>query len=880
MKKLYTLLPLFGSVFFCLSVNAQVLFFEDFDGIPGPTAGGAGTYTFAPGFLLRNVDNGTPDAQVAYVNEAWERREDFNFNVADSGAFSTSYISPVVASNDWMWTPAIGPLPANAQLSWNAVTYDPNYRDGYEVRIMVAPTVPTGGTGTIGNQITNSTVVFSTPAENAAWTPHTVPLNTYTGQTVYIGFRNNSTDKFLLVVDDIKVEVLLNYDAQVLNMDTLTEYLQIPRSQTQPLIFESDIRNNGLLPMTGVTLTAKVYNQSNVEVYSAASNVQPTLAAGATSHFVVAGWTPPANEDVYTVKLYADANETDQLNGNDTATATVTISETTYARDNGAVAGALGIGAGNGGYLGQDFLMVNPGRIPSIGIYYTRGYTGKRYAAAIWDMAGGVPNQIVAVTDTLLYPDDSADFYVLPIHNGPFTFTPGRYVVTAIEFDSTLSVGQTSALFTNDRTWVDWPTNPNPGWSNNEDFGGGFSKSYIIRPSVLPLCPAALVTNASVMDAACGGSDGGVDLTVLPGTYTYLWSNNDTTADLANVAAGNYSVTVTNTDLLCSQTLNYSISTVNGPSLVAIDGSSVDCFGDEGTASVQISGGTAPFTYQWSNGDSTATISSMAGSYTVTVTDDNGCVLSAGPVDITEPSQLTATGSATPADCFGNEGTASVTAGGGTTPYTYLWSNGDNTAAISDVAGTYTVTVTDDNGCEVTSAAIVITEPVAVAGTIASTPATCPTCTDGMATVTPTGGVPPYTYAWSPSGGSAATATGLAAGTYTVTITDNSGCTGTANVTVTAINNASITENGADGGIQAFPNPSHGVFYVTANIDHSGEALVEILDISGRVVYTKNVVMNNALSNTGIHLEYAAPGTYVLRFTAGQKQFFRKLVIE
>lgn len=880
MKKLYNSLLVFGMGALPFLGSAQIIYSEDFDGISGPTAGGAGTYTFAPGYLLRNVDNGTPNAQVAYVNEAWERREDFKFNVLDSAAFSTSWISPVVPANDWMWTPLIGPLPANAQLSWNAVAYDPAYRDGYEVRIMVAPTVPTGGTGTIGNQITNSTSVFSVAAENATWTGRNVPLNAYAGQSIYVGFRNNSTDKFLLLVDDIKVEVPLLYDAQVLNVDTITEYTMIPKTQIQPLVFESDIRNNGALAMTNVTLNAKVYNQSNVEVYSASSAPQASLAAGATSHFVVAGWTPPSNEQTYTVKLFADATETDQLNGNDTASAMVNISESTYARDNGNVTGALGIGAGNGGYVGQDFLMVNAGRVASVGIFYNVGYPGRRYAAAIWDMAGGIPNQIVATTDTLIYPDDSADFYILPIHNGPYTFAPGRYAVTAIEFpsDSTISIGLASAHFTTNRTWVDWPTSPFPGWANNEDFGAGYSKSYVIRPEVLPLCPAALVTNSSISDAACGGSDGGVDLTVIAGNYTYLWSNGDTTADLADVIAGSYSVTITNTDLVCTQVANYNVNSVNGPALVSIDGSSVDCFGDEGSASIQISGGTAPFTYQWSNGDATASITDVAGSYTVTVTDDNGCVLSAGPVDITQPAEITAAGSATPADCFGDEGTASVTAGGGTAPYTYLWSNGDVTASTNDVAGSYTVTITDNNGCTATSAAIVITAPNAVTGTTTFTGTSCPTCTDGTASVTPNGGTAPYTYSWSPSGGTGATANNLAAGTYTVTITDANGCEGTATVTVTA--GASVEENGTDAGIQAFPNPSNGTFYITSDINYSGKALVEIMDITGKVLHAQTVVMNNSLSNTSIHLEYAAAGTYMMRFTAGTQTFFRKLVIK
>ncbi|HMT35872.1 MAG TPA: hypothetical protein PKC41_08435, partial [Chitinophagaceae bacterium] len=75
-------------ILFTIQANAQVLYLETFDGISGPTAGGAGTYTFPPAMLLRNVDNLTPNPAVSYVNAAWSRREDFNFNVADSCAFS------------------------------------------------------------------------------------------------------------------------------------------------------------------------------------------------------------------------------------------------------------------------------------------------------------------------------------------------------------------------------------------------------------------------------------------------------------------------------------------------------------------------------------------------------------------------------------------------------------------------------------------------------------------------------------------------------------------------------------------------------------------------------------------------------------------------
>ena len=101
MKKIFLLTLMLVAI----SSYGQILFQEDFDGVGGPTAGGAGTYTFPAGWLLANVDNLTPAASVSYINEAWERREDFAHNVSDSCAFSTSWYSTSAASDDWMWTP-------------------------------------------------------------------------------------------------------------------------------------------------------------------------------------------------------------------------------------------------------------------------------------------------------------------------------------------------------------------------------------------------------------------------------------------------------------------------------------------------------------------------------------------------------------------------------------------------------------------------------------------------------------------------------------------------------------------------------------------------------------------------------------------------------
>jgi len=293
-------------------LKSQIIFFEDFDGISGPTAGGAGTYSFPTGWFLRNVDNGTPAGSVSYVNEAWERREDFNFSVADSAAFSTSWYSTPGTADDWMWTPLVGPITANTILTWNAVTYDPSYPDGYEVRIMTAASgPPTGGTGAMGNQITGSTQIFSIAAENTSWTPRSVSLSAYAGQSVYIAFRNNSNDKFLLLIDDIKVENQINFDAQLVSTDTVTEYSQIPLPQAVPMNFSGNIRNSGLNALTNVMLNVDVKNSANVSVYTA-SSAPAGLASGVTSTFTVTPFTPSVADD-YSVTFYASATDRYQL---------------------------------------------------------------------------------------------------------------------------------------------------------------------------------------------------------------------------------------------------------------------------------------------------------------------------------------------------------------------------------------------------------------------------------------------------------------------------------------------------------------------------------------------------------------------------------------
>lgn len=613
------------------AVNAQIIFQEDFDGIGGPTAGGAGTYAFPAGWFLRNVDNRTPAASVSYVNEAWERREDFSFSVADSCAFSTSWYSPAGAADDWMWTPLIGPLPANCNLNWNAVAYDPAYADGYEVRIMTSSQgPPTGGTGVIGNQVTNSTQIFTIAAENTAWTARSLSLNAYAGQSVYIAFRNTSNDKFLLLIDDVTVQVQVNIDAQMLSADTATNYTMTPVTQTAALDLNGTYRNNGLNSLANVFATVNVYDGAGL-VYTANSSTTPTLASGSTATWSVPGFTP-IDTGFYTVEYIVNQGSgSDQVPANDTLWQNFWITDSTYARDDGLVVGALGIGAGNGGYLGNQFTVVNADILTTIGAYYTAGYTGQPYAFAVWDMVGGFPNQIVALTDTLFYPDDSADYYINSMYNGPYAIAPGEYVVTAIEFDSTIQVGLTMNIFTLNHTWVDWPTSPITPWANNEDFGSQFSRSYVIRPNFGDVClnNTSNATSTPATCISCPDGTASVTTTGTDGVVTYMWMpSGGTAATATGLLTGTYTVTVTDgfgCVTMDTVFVGYDVCGLLSGTTNSTDASCAVC--PDGAAQVIITGNTGPVTYLWSNGGTSDTIQNvLPGTYWVTTTDSLGCV--------------------------------------------------------------------------------------------------------------------------------------------------------------------------------------------------------------------------------------------------------------
>jgi gliding motility-associated-like protein len=285
---------------------------------------------------------------------------------------------------------------------------------------------------------------------------------------------------------------------------------------------------------------------------------------------------------------------------------------------------------------------------------------------------------------------------------------------------------------------------------------------------------------------SCHGlSDGYIDITVTGGTppYSYLWSNGLMVQDLINIPAGNYTITVTDAHN-CEIERTYVI-TQPEPLELIMHTQDVLCYGENtGQILLNVTGGTPPYEYLWSNGATTQHILNVyAGIYSVTVTDDNGCQ-SYGLAQIEQPAlPLTAVIVPTHVRCFGEgNGIADLTVFGGTPPYYYQWSNGEISEDIEDlVPGIYSVTVTDNHNCLAYDTVQIFQPEAPMQGTITGNDITCHGGTDGNIYIEVEGGWPydhpdyDYIFVWS-NGSWQQNQLNVGAGTYTVTVSDAEGC--------------------------------------------------------------------------------------------------------
>lgn len=295
----------------------------------------------------------------------------------------------------------------------------------------------------------------------------------------------------------------------------------------------------------------------------------------------------------------------------------------------------------------------------------------------------------------------------------------------------------------------------------------------------VPATPDLTITEFEPYAVSClGANNGGVDVSIIGGTpgYTYLWSNGQTTEDLMNVAAGNYTLTVTDSK---GCTISESVQVDNGPQVI-IDATNaaldVSCHGTmDGSIDINVSGGTAPYTYDWNNGDSGNPINNLGpGLYVVTVTDAGGCTAQT-TLQIQEPDEILITVNKTNVVCAGSmDGTAQVVASGGQSPYNFDWPNGSDPNMLG--SGSYVVTVSDALNCTATSVVQISEQHTPIQIDFSIMGETAAGAADGSINTTVSGGVNNFGYLWS-TGDTIADLSGLGAGSYTLTVTDTVGCT-------------------------------------------------------------------------------------------------------
>jgi hypothetical protein len=331
--------------------------------------------------------------------------------------------------------------------------------------------------------------------------------------------------------------------------------------------------------------------------------------------------------------------------------------------------------------------------------------------------------------------------------------------------------------------------------------------------------PSVLSATSAQSNILCfGDSSGTASVTATGGTpgYTYSWAPyGGSAATATGLASGTFTCTITDANN-CTTTQTFALG--DPLQLVSSALAQTDPLcngGNDGTASIDVLGGTPGYTYLWSPSGGTNAIETglTAGTYTCVVTDANGCTTSQS-FTITDPALLVATAvSQTNVSCNGGaNGDATVSVTGGTPNYSYAWapSGGSNATASGLTAGSYTCTITDGNNCTTTQTFNII-EPLALSVVFTSqTNVSCNGGSDGIASVVISGGTPGYAFSWAPTGGTSGTASGLAIGSYTCTITDTLGCsvTQTFSITEPAALVSSITSttnvttcNGSDGAI-------------------------------------------------------------------------------
>ncbi|GEO04142.1 hypothetical protein AAE02nite_18060 [Adhaeribacter aerolatus] len=413
------------------------------------------------------------------------------------------------------------------------------------------------------------------------------------------------------------------------------------------------------------------------------------------------------------------------------------------------------------------------------------------------------------------------------------------------------------------------------------------------------LCKLALtskVTQAEPWYGLYPGGGGGIDITVTGGTppYNYTWDNfrnSPEDAPVPVVSPGVHTVLVTDAQG-CTLRATIEVGKKNDPMRLSTTHTNVTTAGDPvGSIDLTVVGGTGPYKYLWSNGATSEDLTGLGvGTYTVTVTDAFGRKLTTS-VTIVNPRtptpvicNLVATSKVTQAESWygmwgptSGAGAIDVTPSGGTAPYTYKWNTGATTEDLAVAApGVYTLTITDAKACTTTTTVIVSRKNGPLSLTESHTNVTTGGTTNGSIDLTVVGGTGPFRYRWS-NGATTEDLTGLAAGTYSVIVTDAFNRTATISVQILGAGTTAIASvkspdfsdlfTGKQTSINVYPNPAKDQTVISFTMPAAGKYALDLYDIRGAKV--KSLATGQAPANKALNVEVPlnsiAEGIYLLK---------------
>lgn len=592
-------------------------------------------------------------------------------------------------------------------------------------------------------------------------------------------FNDNLAFSTGLAIDDVQIDPIPDHNLSLQevffngssDLSQTEYYTQVPlrQAKAETLDFAGTIVNKGTAVQQNVTLGVSV---SNAGAFIG-QFVGGALATTNTTSLDLnpPGYTP-SGIGTHKVTFSTLANDPDQETDDNVSVREFEVTPTEYARDNGNYSGN-GFWYGPGNYqVGNRFRIHTADTVRSISVFFQENTNaGSQVHVRLYDSTLTTP-----LASVLSYNLTFTDIGAWTTFNLPATtLQPGEYVAVVEVLSGQVFLAAD-------------PTAPLAPPQTTERFTAGAWGNHIgpipfIRLGLQPFndpCPA--VVTATVTAESCfGQNDGKIVLNTTGGTgpYAYQWSNSSTSDSISNLVPGNYQVTVTYDGGNCVQQSSYAVF---GPDSLQLqfNASNEVCGDAGGSLTALVSGGTPPLAYAWNQGSSSVQLQNLTiGTYTVTVTDQNGCTVNnSGAVGGTPGVAILPT--LTEPGCGQNNGVIAATPTSGPGPYNYAWSHDGaltDSNATALTAGSYTVTVSDGNGCTNEFLLFLNNQGSANLSTQQIIDADCFGASTGGIDLSANGGTPPYTYAWNdPSNSTTQNLSGAPAGIYQVSVTDASGC--------------------------------------------------------------------------------------------------------